>query len=83
MSRLRTLLDIVILVGLSSKTIAYVLFLLGLYKVKKSKARKEAERELKLQGIDEKIREELLEVVVPSLGGIAKWMNLKKLRSCC
>ncbi len=81
MSRLKIFSDVVALAALSSQALAYVLYLSMLYKIKKSKAEKAARKELEMQEIDEKTREELLEIIVPDLGGITEWMSLMKLKS--
>ncbi len=56
-------------------------YLKYLYKMRR--ARKEAQKVLEEYGIPRDTVGELLEVLVPKIGGLLEWVNLMKSESCC
>ncbi len=83
MRRLRATKEILLLMGSLSLQALRALYLLGVYKVKKSLARRSALKELRASGLSEEVCRELLDIVVPDIGGVVEWGNSMRSRSCC
>ncbi len=83
MRRLRAAIELLLLIGSLSPPALRALYLLGTYKVKKSLARRSALKELRSSGLSEEVCQELLEVVVPDIGGVVEWGNSMRSKSCC
>ncbi len=83
MRRLRAAIEVMLLIGSLLPLALGALRLLVTYKVKRSLARRSALRELRSLGLNEEACKELLEIVVPDLGGVVEWGNSMRSRSCC
>ncbi len=83
MRRLRATIEFLLLIGSLSPLALRALYLLGTYKVKKSLVRRSALKELGSSGLSEKVCRELLEIVVPDIGGVVEWGNSMRSKSCC
>lgn len=83
MNRLRTAVESLVLILSLSPLALRALFLLISYKISKFRARRAAMTEFRSMGFNDKASSELLEVVVPDIGGILAWENLMRSRNCC
>ncbi len=83
MKRLRAAKDLLLLTGSLTLQALRALYLLGVYKVKKGLARRSALKELRSSGLSEEVCQELLEIVVPDIGGVVGWGNSMRSKSCC
>ncbi len=83
MRRLRAAKELVLLMGSLSLQALRALYLLGVYKVKKSLARRSALKELRSSGLSEEVCQELLDIIVPDIGGVVEWGNSMRSKSCC
>ncbi len=83
MRRLRAAKELVLLMGSLSLQALRALYLLGVYKVKKNLARRSALKELRSSGLSEEVCQELLDIIVPDIGGVVEWGNSMRSKSCC
>ncbi|GEM_PF-2666382 len=83
MRRLRAAIELLLLIGSLSPLALRVLYLLGAYKVRKSLARRSALKELRSSGLSEGVCRELLEIIVPDIGGVVGWGNSMRSKNCC
>ncbi len=59
------------------------LFLYLKYVYKRWRVRREAQKVFNAHGLPENTARELLEILVPDVGGLLEWVNLMKSENCC
>jgi len=82
-SRLRIAIEALILLATSPPLLIRAFSLMLLYWLKRAGARRAALAELRSWGISEEVCEELLDIIVPDLGGLIEWGSSTRSGSYC
>lgn len=83
MNRLKAIVESLMLIFALLPPFLKMLYLLASYKISKFRARRAAMMEFRSVELDDDVGLELLEVVVPDIGGVVTWGNLMRSRNCC